>query len=178
MLFLETGSPAKSLYENCDFINVFLSSKSQRRLGLSQVNTRYNNRRLFTSESSNPSVPMSFRCVFGFEKTVDVFESIIVWQTHKVVAMHCQSHILIWTVEQCCTVLASSEASKLSTDQIHTTELPDVGSVLGSIHALDQSANFVFAILLTIFGWESDTDYSLGCSLEMCSADVVVSQLQ
>ena len=32
-----------------------------------------------------------FRCVFGFEKIVDVFESIIVWQTHKVVA--CHSHL-------------------------------------------------------------------------------------
>ena len=36
---------------------------------------------------------------------------------------------------------------------------------------------FVFTILLTIFCWKSDVDESLGCSLEMCSADVVVSQL-
>ena len=33
--------------------------------------------RLFTSESSNPKCSHVFRCAFGFEKTVDVFESII-----------------------------------------------------------------------------------------------------
>ena len=61
--------------------------------------------------------------------------------------MHCHSHILIRFVEQCCTVFASSEASKHSTGQIHVIKLPDVGSVLSSVHALDKSANFV--ILLT-----------------------------
>ena len=56
--------------------------------------------------------------------------------------------------------------------------LPDVGSILSSVHALDQSANSVFAILLTILcGW-SDVNESLGCSLEMCSAYVEVFQLQ
>ena len=68
--------------------------------------------------------------------------------------------------------------SKLSTDQIHRIKLPDVGSILGSIHALDLSVNFVFAKFLTIFCGKSDVNESLGCSLEMCSADVVVSQVQ
>ena len=45
-------------------------------------------------------------------------------------------------------------------------KLPDVKSVTISIHALDQSANFFFTICL------------MGCSLEVCSADDVVSQLQ
>ena len=40
------------------------------------------------------------------------------------------------------------------------------------------AANFVFAILLTILCGESDVKESLGCSLEMRTADVVVSQLQ
>ena len=57
-------------------------------------------------------------------------------------------------------------------------KLPDVGSVLSSVHALDQSANFVFAILLTILCEKFDVNESLGCALEMCSADVVVSRLQ
>ena len=72
-----------------------------------------------------------------------MFESII-----EVVAVHSLSHILIWIVKQCCTVFASSEASKLSTDQIHIFELPDVGNVLSSVHAVDQSADFVFAPLI------------------------------
>ena len=56
-------------------------------------------------------------------------------------------------------------------------KLPDVGSVLSSVHARDPSAKFVFAILLTILCGKSDVNESLGCSLEICSADVVVSQL-
>ena len=128
---------------------------------------------LFESQCSHV-----FRCVFGFEKTVDVFESIIVWQTHKVVAAHCHSHILIWIVKQCCTVFASSEASQLSTDQKHIIKLPDVGSVLSCIHALDQSANFVFAILLTILCGKSDVIESLGCSLDMFSAEVAIRTLE
>ena len=75
-------------------------------------------------------------------------------------------------------MFASPEASQLSTDQVHIIKLPDVGSILSSELALDQSANFVFAILLTILCGKFDVNESLGCSLEMCSADVVVSQLQ
>ena len=92
--------------------------------------------------------------------------------------MHDHSHILIWIVEQCCTMFTSSEASELSTIQIHVIKFPDVGSVLSAVHALDQSANFVFAMILTILCRKLDVNKSLGCSLEMCSADVVVSQLQ
>ena len=33
---------------------------------------------------------------FGFENTVCVFESIVIQQTLKVVALHCRSHIMIW----------------------------------------------------------------------------------
>ena len=73
-------------------------------------------------------------------------------------------------------MFASSEASLLSTDQVHIIKLPDVGSIWSSVHALDQSANFVFAMLLRIFCGKSDVNESLGCSLELCSADVVVSQ--
>ena len=96
----------------------------------------------------------------------------------KVVAVHCHSHILIWIVEQCGDVFASSKASWLSTDQIRITKLPDVGSVLSPTHALDQSANFVLVTFLTILCGKSDVNESLGCSMEMCAADVVVSQLQ
>ena len=42
---------------------------------------------------------------------------------------------------------------------------PDVGGILSSIHAIDPFANFVFVKFLTIF-------------LKVCSADVLVSQLQ
>ena len=75
-------------------------------------------------------------------------------------------------------MFASPEASKLSTDQVHIIKLPDVGSVLSSVHAIDQSAHFVFAILLTILCGKFDVNESLGCSLEMCSIDIVVSQFQ
>ena len=92
--------------------------------------------------------------------------------------MHCHCHILSRIVKQCCDVFASSEASKLTTDQIDVTKLQDVRSVLTSIHALDQSANFVFAIFLTIHCGKSDVDDSLSCFSEMCSADVIVSQFQ
>ena len=40
---------------------------------------------------------------------------------------------------------------------------------MSSIHALDQSANFVFAFFLTIFCGESDFNESLGCSLVVYS---------
>ena len=73
-------------------------------------------------------------------------------------------------------MFASTKLSQVSTDQV--VKLPDVRRVLNSIHALDQSANFVCTVFLTIFGWKSDTDESLRDSLEMCSAHVVVSQLQ
>ena len=89
---------------------------------------------------------------------------------------HDHPHIFVGVVKQSCTVFASSKSPQISTDQV--VKLPDVRRVLNSIHALGQSANFVCTVFLTIFGWESDPDYSLGCSLEMCSADVVVSQLQ
>ena len=75
-------------------------------------------------------------------------------------------------------MFASSEYSQLSTDQGHVVKLPDVRHVWSSIHALDHSANFVITIFLTIFCWKADINESLGCSLEMCSAAVVVSQLQ
>ena len=50
-----------------------------------------------------------------------------------------------------------------------------MGSILSSVHALDQSANFVFAILPTFLCGKFDVNESLGCSLEMCSAVVVMS---
>ena len=34
--------------------------------------------------------------------------------------------------------------------------LPDVRTILSSTHALDQSANFVFTILLSVFRWKTD----------------------
>ena len=142
------------------------------------LRTRFNIRRLFTSESSNHKCSNVFRCVFGLEKTVVVCQSIIIQPTLKVVAMHCHYHILIWIVKQCCAVFASPEASLLSTDQVHVTKLPNVESILSSIHALDPSAKFVFVIFLTIFCGKSDVNKSLGCSMEVCSADVVVSQFQ
>ena len=73
------------------------------------------------------------------------------------------------------TVFASSESSHLSTDQGHVVTLPDVRRILNSIHALDQSANFVFTIFLTIFCWKTDLYESLGCSLECGSVDAQVS---
>ena len=137
----------------------------------------YNNRRLFTSESSNPSVPMSFAVYLDLGR-LSMCSSPSSSDKHRVIAMHCHSHILIRMVEQCCAVFASLEASQLSTDHVHIIKLRDVGSVLSSAHALDQSANFVFTMLLTILCGKFAVNESLSCSLEMCSADVAVSQLQ
>ena len=132
--------------------------------------TRLNHRRLFTSGSWNPNV-------FGFEKTVDVFEHIVIrTKTQSLHRALSSSHLRL-SCEQGCTVLPSSETT-LSTDQVHVIKLPDVGNILSSVHALDQSANFVFATVLTILCRKFDVNKSLGCSLEMCSTDVVVSQLQ
>ena len=75
-------------------------------------------------------------------------------------------------------MFASSESSQVSTDQGQVLKLPDVRRVLSSTDALDQSANVVFATFLAIFSLKTDVYESLGCSLELCSADVVVSQLQ
>ena len=104
-----------------------------------------------------------------------MFESIIVRQRHKVVAVHCHPHVFVGVVEQCCTVFASFG----SLPPFHrSVKLPDVRRILSSMHALDQSANFVFTIFLTILCSKSDVCECLGCSLEMCSADVVVSKLR
>ena len=56
--------------------------------------------------------------------------------------------------------------------------MPDVRRILSPIHALDQSVNSVFTIFQTIFRWKTKVYESLGCALEMCSADVVVTPLQ
>ena len=69
-----------------------------------------------TEDVSHPNLriqvfPCLSLCILDLEKTVDVFKSIVIWQTHKVVAVHCcHFHILVWNVEQCCAVFASSEA--------------------------------------------------------------------
>ena len=90
--------------------------------------------------------------------------------------MQCHSHILVRVVVQCCIVFASSESSQLSTDHGHVVKLPDVRSILISIHVLDQSANFT--IFLAIFFWKSHVFESLGCYLELSLTGVAVSQLQ
>ena len=96
----------------------------------------------------------------------------------QVVTVHCHTHILVRSVKQSCTVYASSKSSELSTDQGHVVMLPDVRRIFSSVHALDQSSNFLFTIFLTIFCWKTDGNESLGYFLELCSADVEVSQLQ
>ena len=63
--------------------------------------------RLFTFESLNPSV-LPCRSLSLLDLYFDVFESIVVQQTLKV-ALHCHSRILIWLVEQCCVVFASTQ---------------------------------------------------------------------
>ena len=75
------------------------------------LNPQFNGTRLFKFESLCPSVLHVVCCVFGFEKSIGVFESIIIQQTLGVVALHCHSHILIWITEQWCAVFASSKAS-------------------------------------------------------------------
>ena len=69
------------------------------------LNPQFNDTRLFKFESLKPGVLLVVYCVFGFEKSIDVFESIIIiQQSLKVVALHCHSHILTWIVEKCCAV--------------------------------------------------------------------------
>ena len=105
-----------------------------------------------------------------------MFEAVILRQTNTIISVHYHPHIFVWVVIQGCTVFASSESSRFSTNQVHLVKLPDVRSVFSFIHALDQFANFVFTIFLTIFCRKFDIYESVGCSLKMCSADVVVSQ--
>ena len=58
-------------------------------------------------------------------------------------------------------------------DQVHIVKFTGVRSTLFSVHALDQPASFVCTVLLSIFRRKAGP--ALG---KMCSADVVVSQLQ
>ena len=110
-------------------------------------NTRFNNRRLCASEPSNPSVPMSFAVHLDL-RGLWVWWSPSSSDKHtKVVTMDCHPYIFIRIVEQCCAVFASSESSQFFTNQGRVVKLPGVRSVLNSIHALDQSASFVFAKL-------------------------------
>ena len=55
------------------------------------------------------------------------------------------SSLELWKKAALC--YASSESYQFSTDQGHVVELRDVRRVLSSIHALDQTANFVFTII-------------------------------
>ena len=114
--------------------------------------TRFNSRRLFTSESSNPRVPMSF-AVYLDLRNLSIRLSPSSSDKHTtVITVCCYHHVSIWIVEQRGTVFASSESSNPSTDQGHIVKLPDVRSILSSIHALDKSANFVFTTFLTLAG--------------------------
>ena len=81
--------------------------------------TRFNNRRRFTSESSNPSVPMSFAVYLDLRGLSMCLSPSSSDKHSKVVAVHCHSHIQIWIVEQRCTVFAFSDSAQLSTDQVH-----------------------------------------------------------
>ena len=57
---------------------------------------------IFDSRCSSGSFTASL------DLNIDVFESFIIHQTLKI-TLHCRSHILIWTVEQCCVVFASTQ---------------------------------------------------------------------
>ena len=54
----------------------------------------------------------------------------------------------------------------------------NVRSILSSVHALNQLANFAFTTLLSIFRWKTNKCESLGRSWEKCSSDVLMAQLQ
>ena len=74
-------------------------------------NPQVNDSRLFKFDSLNPSVLPCRSLRLGiFEKSIDLFESIVIQQTLKVVAVHCHSHILMWIVRHslCCVCLFES----------------------------------------------------------------------
>ena len=56
-------------------------------------------------------------------------------------------------------------------------KFPNMRSALCTTDPLDQPANFVLSTCLSISRWETNMYDSLGRSLEMCSVDVVVSQI-
>ena len=76
--------------------------------------------RIFESKCSHVC-----RCVLGFVNFVNVCESLIVLQPQNHLLpfpiLHAQpsSHPLFSVVEQCCTVLASSESSQFPADHVH-----------------------------------------------------------
>ena len=131
----------------------------------------FNNRRLVTSDSSNPGVLMSFAVYVESSPSSSDKDT----KSSPCTAILTSSSELWNSAARC---LPLSEASQLSTDQGRVVKLPDVRRILSSMHALDESANFVFTIFLTILCSKSDVWECLGCSLEMYSADVVVSKLQ
>ena len=59
-------------------------------------NTRFHNRRLFTSESSNPSVPMSFAVYLDLRRLSMCLSTSSSDKHTKVVAVHCHSHIFFF----------------------------------------------------------------------------------
>ena len=125
----------------------------------------------FTSETSNLSVPMSFAVYFHLR-------SLSVWLSPSSSDKDRKSspHTAILTSSfELWKNAALFFSSQFSTDQGHVLKLPDVRSILSSIRAPDQFANFAFAKCLTIFCWTTDVYESLGCSLEVCSADVAFS---
>ena len=81
--------------------------------------------RVFESQCS-----LVFRCVFGFEKFVDVFLSPSSSDKHT----KSYPHIFVWVAEQDCNVCASSESSQLSKDQSHVVKLLTKRRVLSCLH--------------------------------------------
>ena len=130
------------------------------------------------SDSSNPSVSISF-AVFWDLRGLSMWSSPSSSDKHTM-SSPCTAILTLslelWNNAALCLPLRNPTNSPKIRVTWSSCQLWD--RVLSSTHSLDLSANFVFAIFLTVLCWKSDVDESLDCSFEGCSADVMVSQLQ
>ena len=133
-----------------------------------------NKRKLFTTESSNPNVSMSFTVYLDL-RTLSMCSSPSSSDKHRksspcLPLSHLDSEC--GTMLHCVCLFESFLT--LHRSDSHNR---DVGSISSPLDALEPSAD-VLVTFLTILRGKSDVNESLGCSLEQRSADVVVPQFQ
>ena len=113
-------------------------------------NTRFSNKRLFTSEPSKPKVPVSFIVYLDLRSLSICLSPICLSPSSSPCSDILTSSFEFYNT----TALSSSESSRLSTNQIHVVKLPHVRRLLSSVHDLDQLVNFVLTMSLPIFCWK------------------------
>ena len=142
------------------------------------LNTRFDNRRLFTSESSNPSVPMSFAEYLELRRLSTCLSpsSSDKHTSHRLALPFSHLDLDCGTMLRCVCLFGSLLTLHRSDSHSQVARCAkhlEFRTCSWPIRQLCLRHNCDDLLQEVWCKW-----VSLGCSLEMCSADVVVSQLQ